>query len=203
MKPPRIDYGVAKFVLPGQGESGDHHLICFSPQGVLIAALDGVGHGEEAAKAAKAAVSFLKAHLDEPIIQLVEDCHEELRWTRGVALSIAFINTSRGTMSWLGVGNIQGVLLRRTSKNGEQVREMLLLRGGVVGSSLPSLRTADLLVTEGDTLIFATDGVRGEFIEALPSMESPQRMADKIMERYRNEKDDALVLVVRMNRNWE
>lgn len=199
MKPPRIDYGVANFVLPGQGESGDRHLICFSPQGVLIAVLDGVGHGEEAAKAAKAAVSFLKTHLDEPIIQLVADCHEELRWTRGVALSIAFINTSRGAMSWLGIGNIQGVLLRRASGNSDLGREMLLLRGGVLGSNLPSLRTADLPVTEGDTLIFATDGVRGEFLEGLPPMESPQRMADRILERYRNEKDDALVLVVRMN----
>ncbi|HUO35190.1 MAG TPA: SpoIIE family protein phosphatase [Candidatus Acidoferrum sp.] len=201
MRPPRINYGLAKFALPGQGESGDHYLISFNPHGVLIAVLDGVGHGEEAAKAAKAAISILKAHSRESIVQLVEHCHDGLRWTRGVALSLASIDTTRGMISWLGVGNIQGVLLRKPPGCDLPAREMLLLRGGVVGSVLPSLRSADIVATDGDTLVFATDGVRSDFVENLSAMESPQRMADKIMERYRNEKDDALVLVARMNAN--
>jgi phosphoserine phosphatase RsbX len=197
MKVALVECGVAKFVLPGQIESGDHHLICPSGDGVLIAAIDGIGHGEEAANAAKAASSVLKSHVDEPIISLVERCHDELRLTRGVVLSLAFIDASRGMMTWLGIGNIQGVLMRAGARKGT-VQEMLLLRGGVVGSQLPPLQATVLPVTGGDTLLFATDGVRAEFIESLSALESPQRAADRILGRYQSGKDDALVLVARL-----
>jgi negative regulator of sigma-B (phosphoserine phosphatase) len=197
MRVPLVEYGVAKFVLPGQVESGDHHLICSNRDGILIAAMDGIGHGAEAANAAKTAASILEAHVDEPIISLVERCHDELLLSRGIVLSLAFIDASRGMMTWLGIGNIQGVLMRAAARKGT-MQEMLLLRGGVVGSQLPPLQAAVLPVTPGDTLLFVTDGVRGEFIESLSALESPQRAADRILERYRSGKDDALVLVARL-----
>jgi phosphoserine phosphatase RsbX len=197
MSVPPVEYGVAKFVLPGQVESGDHHLICSNRDGILVAAVDGIGHGEEAANAAKAATSILKTCVDEPIISLVERCHDELRLTRGIVLSLAFIDTSRGMMTWLGIGNIQGVLMRAGARKGT-VQEMLLLRGGVVGSQLPPLQATVLPVARGDTLFFVTDGVRGEFIESLSALEGPQRAADRILERYHTGKDDALVLVARL-----
>lgn len=192
-----FEYGVAKFVLPGQIESGDHYLICTNQDGILVAAIDGIGHGQEAANAAKAATSILKTHIDEPIISLVERCHEELRLTRGIVLSLAFIDASRGMMTWLGIGNIQGVLMRAGARKGT-VQETLLLRGGVVGSQLPPLQATVLPVARGDTLLFVTDGVRGEFIESLSALEGPQRAANRILERYRSGKDDALVLVARL-----
>jgi len=71
MSEPLVEYGVAKFILPGQGESGDQHLVRCGGNGILIAAIDGIGHGEEAASAANAAVSILKAGADEPVISLV------------------------------------------------------------------------------------------------------------------------------------
>jgi len=42
---------LASSFLPGQGESGDHHLVCYNRNGILVAAIDGIGHGEEAANA--------------------------------------------------------------------------------------------------------------------------------------------------------
>jgi serine phosphatase RsbU (regulator of sigma subunit) len=192
-----VEYGVAKFVLPGQVESGDHHLICSNRDGILITAIDGIGHGEEAANAAKAAASILETNVDEPIISLIERCHDELKLSRGVVLSLALIDASQGMMTWLGIGNIQGVLMRAGARKGT-VQEMLLLRGGVVGSQLPPLQAIALPVARGDTLLFVTDGVRAEFIESLSSLESPQRAADRILERYKSGKDDALVLVARL-----
>jgi phosphoserine phosphatase RsbX len=194
---PLIDYAVARFVLPGQGESGDHHLIWCTKTRILVGVIDGVGHGEEAAKAAKAAISILRGGLDEPIISLVRHCHEELRSTRGVVLSLAFIDPVHGMMTWLGVGNVQGILIRGNPKQGAS-KEFLLLRGGVVGSQLPPLQAAVLPITQGDTLIFATDGVHGDFAENLSFLELPKRTADRIIERYRRGNDDALVLVARL-----
>jgi negative regulator of sigma-B (phosphoserine phosphatase) len=197
MRAPLFECGVAKFVLPGQIESGDHHLISSNQDGILIAAIDGIGHGQEAANAATAAISVLDGNIDEPVISLVERCHDELRLTRGVVMSLAFIDAARGMMTWLGIGNIQGVLMRAGARQGT-VQEVLLLRGGVVGSTLPPLQAGVLPVARGDTLVFVTDGVRSEFIESLSALESPQRAADRILQRYRSGKDDALVLVVRM-----
>jgi negative regulator of sigma-B (phosphoserine phosphatase) len=194
---PLAEYGVAKFVLPGQGESGDHHLVCCNQIGILVAALDGIGHGEEAANAAKAAVSILKANAEEPVISMVQRCHEGLRSTRGVVLSLASIDPEHGMMTWLGVGNVQGVLMRAGSKKGAG-QEVMLLRAGVVGSQLPALQAAVLPIAKGDTLVFVTDGVRGEFAEGLSALESPQRAADKILKQHCRGNDDALVLVVRL-----
>lgn len=188
---------MAKSILPGQGESGDRHLVCCGGDGILIAAIDGIGHGEEAANAAEAAISILKASPDEPVISLLERCHEGLRSTRGVVLSLASIDPKHGMMTWIGVGNVQGVLMRAGAKKG-RVEEVLLLRGGVVGSQLPALQAAVLPIAKGDTLVFVTDGIRSEFVEGLSALESPQRAADKILKQHSRGNDDALVLVVRL-----
>jgi negative regulator of sigma-B (phosphoserine phosphatase) len=189
---------VAKSILPGQCESGDRHLVCCGRDGILVAAMDGIGHGEEAANAAEAAISILKASPDEPVISLVERCHEALRSTRGVVLSLASIDPKHGMMTWIGVGNVQGVLMRAGAKKGS-VQEVLLLRGGVVGGSqLPALQAAVLPIAKGDTLVFVTDGIRGEFVEGLSALESPQRAADKILKQHGRGNDDALVLAVRL-----
>ena len=188
---------MAKFILPGQGESGDRHLVYCGGDGVLLAAIDGIGHGEEAANAAEAALSILKTNANEPVISLVERCNEGLRSTRGVVLSLASIDPEHGMMTWLGVGNVQGVLMRAGARKGS-VQEVLLLRGGVVGSQLPALQAAVLPIAQGDTLVFVTDGIRGEFVEGLSALESPQRAADRILKQHGRGNDDALVLVVRI-----
>jgi serine phosphatase RsbU (regulator of sigma subunit) len=194
---PLLEYGYAMSTIPGHGESGDLHLVRCTQSGILLAAIDGLGHGEPAAVAAKLAMSVLRANLDEPVISLVERCHEKLRRTRGVVLSLASIDPDQGMMTWLGVGNVQGVLLRA---NGVRVpsRETLLLRAGVIGSQLPALQATVLPIGQGDTVYFATDGIRTEFSEKLITLENPQRAADRILEQFQNRTDDALVLAARL-----
>ena len=87
--------------------------------------------------------------------------------------------------------------MRAGAKKG-RVEEVLLLRGGVVGSQLPALQAAVLPITKGDTLVFVTDGIRSEFVEGLSTLESPQRAADKILKQHSRGNDDALVLVLRL-----
>lgn len=190
------EYGVAKFVLPGETESGDQHLVCCNESGVLIAAIDGIGHGAEAASAAKAAIAVLRNGVGEPIIFLVTECHERLRSTRGVVLSLASVDVKHGLMTWLGVGNVHGVLVRADKKSNAQ--ETLLLRGGVVGDHLPQLQAAVLPVAPGDLLVFATDGVRTDYVRTLSALENPQRAAERILKGFCSQSDDALVLALRI-----
>jgi len=194
---PFVEFGVANFVVDGQGTSGDCHVLCGRPGGLLIAAIDGIGHGEEAAGAAKTAASILTDGADQPIISLVEECHRALRSTRGVVLSVASIDLTHGMMTWLGVGNVVGGLARVVPR-GSNYPEMLLLRGGVVGSKLPPLQAAVIPVFEGDTLFFSTDGINGRYVETVSARENPQRAADRILQKFHTATDDALVLAVRL-----
>src|SRR5919201_1803066 len=90
--PPLIDWGAATLALPGQAESGDRHLVQPFPNGALVAAVDGLGHGPAAAAAAQIAIDILEEHAHEPLIALVRRCHEGLLNTRGVVMSLAAFN---------------------------------------------------------------------------------------------------------------
>lgn len=198
IKPPFVDFGVSNFALPGEGTSGDCHVLHATPDGFLVAAIDGIGHGEEAAGAAKTAASILENGAEEPVISLVEECHRALRSTRGVVLSVASVDLTHGMMTWLGVGNVVGALARVVPR-GSNYPEMLLLRGGVVGKQLPALQAQVLPVSEGDALLFSTDGVNGRFVETVSARENPQRAADRILQKFHTATDDAMVLVVRLS----
>jgi hypothetical protein len=195
-----IEWGVASRALPGQPTSGDRNVVKPFPDGVLVAALDGVGHGEPAAAAARIAAAILETHATEPVVPLVRRCHEALRATRGVTMSVASFSVSRGLVTWLGVGNVEGVLLRRGFARSE-AGVALLLRAGVVGLQLPSLEVEVLPVSAGDTLIFATDGIYRDFARGWARNWPPQKAAEKILARHGKATDDALVLVARYLRD--
>jgi negative regulator of sigma-B (phosphoserine phosphatase) len=191
-----LDCGVAGAALPGQAVSGDRHLIQPFADGVLVAVADGLGHGPEASVAAELAVDVLKAHAHESVLSLLNRCHEALRETRGVVLTLASVHPLDDTITWVGVGNVEGKLLRADAKGGP-TREYVLLHGGVVGLQLPPLRGMVLPVRQGDLLILATDGIRSGYAAELPLDEAPQRLADRILARNSKGTDDALVVVAR------
>ncbi|MDB5397064.1 MAG: rsbX [Rhodospirillales bacterium] len=191
----RIDWGVAGCALGGAEVSGDLHMVVAHASGMLVGVADGLGHGAEAAVAAQAAARIFASHPGLPVDQLMVLCHEALRRTRGAVLSIASFDITAGSVEWVGVGNVEGILIR--GEAGPRARESLLLRGGVVGSRIPPLRAVTLRVDAGDTLIFATDGIGRQFVTTLPDDRSPQDLADDILRDHGKDTDDALVLVVR------
>jgi len=191
-----IEWGSASLTLAGEVESGDKHVVKVFPHGALLAAMDGLGHGEEAAAAANRAVRFLQTSENESLISLLKRCHERLRSTRGVVISLAAFNAVDETMTWVGVGNVEGVLLRADPAVNPGC-ESLVLRSGVVGSRLPQLHAAIVPVMRGDTLVFVTDGIRSEFTQCLALGDGPQQLADRILAQYAKGTDDALVLVAR------
>ncbi len=191
-----IDWGVATLTLAGEQESGDLHLIKPVGTGVLVSVVDGLGHGAEAAAAARAAVAALNRHAQESVLPLLQRCHQALAGTRGVVVSVALFDRADGSMTWLGVGNVEGVLLYADSGR-RRGRERLVTRGGIVGSELPPLRAEVLAVAPGDTLILATDGIRSGFADDLAIDAPPQQLADQILARSGKSTDDALVLVAR------
>ena len=174
MKSRLIEWGVASQTLSGQGTSGDLHWVKLLPEEALVAVVDGLGHGEEAASAAQIALDTLERHAGESLIALVNHCHEALRQTRGVVMSLASFSARDSTMTWLGVGNVEGYLLHPNAP-AFPGQESLLVRGGLVGDHLPRLAASNLQVTKGDLLILATDGVRPDFTANIILTEPPSR----------------------------
>jgi phosphoserine phosphatase RsbX len=179
----------------GGRDSGDLHVVAPFPGGTLVAVIDGLGHGREAAAAARAAARVLEAQPDESVLALVERCHEDLRKTRGAVMSLASFDAQASSLTLVGVGNVEGVLLR--SGPAERRREDLAPREGIVGYRLPPLRATRLSVSPHDTLVMATDGIERGFTVDLDLGRRPQEIADSILTRHRKRSDDALVVVVR------
>ncbi|MFZ2035685.1 MAG: SpoIIE family protein phosphatase [Dehalococcoidales bacterium] len=187
--------GVASKALQGQSVSGDAHVIIPFKQGLLVAVIDGLGHGPEAAIASTAAAKILVECAGQNVISIIKQCHERLHGTRGVVISIASFNVEINTMTWLAVGNVEGYVIR--SNPSDNNRPCILMRAGVVGHSLPPLRADTVQMNSGDILLMATDGIRGGFSGDINPNESPQIIADNIMNRFARETDDALIIAVR------
>lgn len=196
MTTPLIESGIACLTMPGQSQSGDRHLVQPYSNGLLVAVVDGLGHGEQAAAAADLAVTTLIKHAHESVIALVKRCHDALRETRGVVMSLASFNELDWTLTWTGIGNVEGLVLR-TEGSPHLRHEYLLLRNGVVGDQLPPLSASIMSLMQGDTLVFTTDGIRGGFAKDLSVNDPPHVMADRILAKYSKGSDDALVFVVR------
>jgi serine/threonine protein phosphatase PrpC len=202
---PLIEYGVATLTLPGETESGDLHVVQPAGTGVLVGVADGLGHGAEAAAAARAAVATVREHAQEPLLPLLQRCHRALVGTRGVVMSLVFFQGGDGSMTWLGVGNVECVLLytgrptrpARPARPAHPARTSLLTRAGIVGSELPQLRADVISIAPGDTLIVATDGIKHGFADGVGTETPPQQLADQILARFGKGSDDALVLVAR------
>jgi len=193
-----IDWGVAASALPGQAQSGDLHLVKPVATGVLVAVVDGLGHGTEAATAARTAVNTLDEHASESVLALLERCHVALKGSRGVVMSLAFANRHQNALTWAGVGNVDCMLFHvNAAPPAKPTRVGLVTRGGIVGSELPEVRAQVVPLARGDVLILATDGIREGFSDGLQFEAPPQQLAEHILSQHGKGTDDALVLVAR------
>ena len=191
-----LEWGTAAWTMAGQRESGDLAVVAAFPNGMLAAVVDGLGHGAEAARAAQAAALVLRRFAAEPIDRLIERTHEALKDTRGAVMSMARFEGPESTMTWVGVGNVDAKLMPGSGRS-DHVDRSMVLHGGIVGYRLPPLRPTSVLVTPGDVLILATDGVRSDAGPPPDLSGSPEEIARRILADGNKDTDDALVLVTR------
>jgi len=191
------EYAVVSRTLAGERRCGDAALVCASgDDGILVAVVDGLGHGDEAALAAEVAIQTLREHAGQPVASLFQRCHENLQRTRGAAIALAVIEIASQTVHWSGVGNVEGILVGAGCAQPRH-KQYLTNRGGVVGYRLPVVRASQVPILPGDLLIFATDGVDECFTLGELQRGVPDGIARAILNRHGKATDDALVLVLR------
>jgi len=195
----KIEAAFATLPLPGQSESGDLCLIKRLGKGTLLAVVDGLGHGQDAASAAHAAVGALDRYSREPLADLVRRCHDAMVGLRGVVLGLAYLDPQAATLTWLGVGNVGGVLLRADLGN-RPSRVALVPNAGFIGAEATRPTTRSVPLALGDTVILFSDGIKDGFADSLVLSNTPQEIADFVITRHLKGNDDALVLVARYAR---
>lgn len=191
----RWSYGAINVPLGGSGPSGDSWAV---RDDRLLAALliDGLGHGEEAAVAAQAAVdSFNGSPFGDPAAFL-RRAHEAMRGTRGAVAGTCVIDAENGQLIFAGVGNIAGEVI-----HGAQ-RQHLISHPGTLGTHLapPRLQTRNHVWPSRSTLIMCTDGIHsGWGLSAYPGLldHDPTVIAAVLHRDFTRSTDDATVLVVR------
>ena len=116
-----------------------------------------------------------------------------------MVLGLAYLDPQAATMSWLGVGNIGGMLLRADLGN-RPSRITLVPNAGFIGAEQAHPMTRSVPLALGDTVILFSDGIRDGFVESLVLSNTPQEIADFVLTRQVKGNDDALVLVARYAR---
>jgi hypothetical protein len=195
-----VAWAVAERALAGETENGDRAVHVGLDDGALVAVVDGLGHGPEAALAAARAVAVVEGHAGMrvdavDVDAIVAAAHATLARTRGVAMTIATIGCG-GELRWVGVGNVEAHVLRADGPRAQRVASAVLY-GGVVGYRLPRLRVSTARLDPGDLVVMATDGIAVDFTDQVVPGDAPARLVERVLERSARANDDALVAAAR------
>jgi len=92
--------------MPGEIQNGDAALIRHSASGdVVLAVIDGLGHGPDAAQASRKAIEVLTLMpLQTNVLEAMQEIHQELRGTRGAAGTLCIIRGLK--LEICAVGNV-------------------------------------------------------------------------------------------------
>jgi serine phosphatase RsbU (regulator of sigma subunit) len=188
-----MKYGVYLRPKPERAISGDAYTIREAEGSVLLGLADGLGSGEEAARASRLAVACIEEHASLPLVEILQRCHFALRNTRGVVLGLLRVDLQAGQVRYAGVGNIGIYALTREPFHP-------ISYNGIVGYRLPRVHEFVAPYHPGDLFVLYSDGVNGAFHgnEALlRTEEDPQEIAGTIARLYGRPDDDVSVLVAR------
>jgi anti-sigma regulatory factor (Ser/Thr protein kinase) len=179
---------------PGEDVNGDAFFVAQHDGELLLAVVDGLGHGRGAHEASRAALETLAQWRGERLDELLWEVHAALRPTRGAVLGAVVLDAEAEAMYYAGVGNVEVRVL------GSQEPARPIPSNGTLGARLSHLRVWPHRWTEGSTLVLASDGLStkwdiGSYPDLLPR--SPQLLAGVLLRDFGRASDDATVLVFR------
>lgn len=198
----RLQVGAVCLPLAGERACGDAWLVVETGERALLLVVDGLGHGEQAAVAAAAAVAATRAEALAMRAQgpgaLMAQLHAALRPTRGAAVGLGMLDGAAGTLRFAGVGNVAAAVAQRDA---EARTRSLLSQNGIVGHQPRTAHEVTEPCPPGALLILASDGVRPQWrLDALPGLvrRHPSLIAATLWRDLARGRDDATVLVARV-----
>lgn len=193
-----LEFGVVSLPVRGETECGDGWGVRASADGTdfLLMVADGLGHGPEAAGAARAAEEALQKSRHANPDAVLEDVHAALKATRGAAVGIVRFGKGGDKVVFSGVGNTAcGVY----QPDGES--KQFASRPGIAGHNLRKTDQFSQPWSDSATLILYSDGLATHWnFKAYPGLlaRHPALIAAVLYRDLARGRDDVTVLVARI-----
>lgn len=190
-----VEVGGAAQAKAGELACGDAWLHLERGSKVLLAIVDGIGHGVGAAQAAQQTIDLVRAHArleEEPLglAGLLQALHQQLRGTRGVVASVVHLEATTGQIQYAGIGNTEVRLIGGPAS--------LYSRPGLLGGNRPIRPVTQQVVLPAlGLLILHTDGLSPGDLRDRPDGLTCSQLAQYLIERWARPDDDATVVVAR------
>lgn len=177
----------------GQYVSGDLAIVESRDNQLMLAVVDGLGHGPEAHQVSMRIRDYLVAHWSEDVVGTMRKLHEAIRGSIGAVAGMAVIDTHSGMVRYTGIGNTAYRLFGSRNLR-------LVSTAGSLGHQIRSPQVQTHVLTEDDVIVMYTDGIKDRFdLEDYPQLryQNADTVARNIVDRFGKPHDDATCLVLR------
>ncbi len=193
-RPSPIDVGVVSVPIKGEDCCGDGWGARKTGDSMLLMVVDGLGHGILASDAAREGERvFAYAHTDSPT-PILQDSHDALKKTRGAAMAIASLHLERQLVSFAGVGNIGGYIVKPDTTRG------MASHNGTLGHHLHRIQEFSFPWDADSILVMHSDGLKsGWDLKPYPGIWSkhPGLIAGMLYRDFARDRDDVTILVAK------
>lgn len=191
-----LEVGVISLPYPGESECGDAWAVQEQDGRTLVLMADGLGHGPQAAEAAREAIRVFRERADRGPAEVIRAAQEPMRGTRGAALAIAAVDPIRREVRYAGVGNISGSI----HAPGAARSANLVSHNGTVGHEMRKVQEFTYPWPPGALLVMHSDGLSSHWrLDRYPGLaaRNPGLVAGVLLRDARRGRDDATVLAAR------
>ncbi len=188
------ELGLVLIPYPGEVECGDSWAFGLKSGVPTLFAVDGSGHGPQAASAARSAVEDFENIDQMDSVRIMETIHRALAPTRGGATAVARVDRDARLVRFSGIGNISAAVV----SEGSTMR--MISHNGTAGHVASRLRECSYPFTGSPTVLLHSDGVSAKWeLEAYPGLAvcRPSVIAGVISRDFRRSNDDSLIVVLR------
>ena len=190
------DTEIGALIVPKPGETvcGDRWCYHERVDGLLVAGVDGLGHGLGAEHACTEACRIFQAEKHRPALRLMQILHEGLRPTRGAAVTLLEVDWDAGRVTSVGVGNVAAALVT----GGETKR--IATDNGIVGHVMSRPRELTHPCQSDTVLVLHSDGLTTSWhADRYPGLlqHHPALVAGVLYRDCTRGRDDSLVVVIR------
>ena len=199
-----LDIGAASRAYPGLDDNGDAFVVKRWEQGTLVGVIDGVGHGQFAARASRSARQYIEAHYDLSLNALFLGASRACHATRGVVMALARFDylphavppAPVMTLTFASVGNIESRVI------GGPAHTSLLVKRGMIGitNAMPRVQVCVYPWSADQLLILHSDGLhthwRWEDL-AVTAADSADGIARHLLTKLARDDDDATAVIVK------
>lgn len=193
-----IEYGIISLNDERYPVNGDAYVIKeFDGDKVLLSVIDGAGNGYGANQVANFVKEIVEKNYKSGLKTIVNRCHISMRKAFDVTdvriCAMGLLLLKPRSLEYLGVGDTSIDLMNSPEKIN------LFSQKGMVGDHRPpNLQLQRYHCGRNMIAILCSDGIRPRFTEAdLPLEQPAQKIANFIMENYRQQHGDATVLVAK------